>query len=400
MQEFGKSQFALSVVAMPHDQSNRLPSMIARQPAVQKRRPHRLFRNKLAFTKRDFCSQLLAQHTALGCRCAERHRSRRGPVGQSDPAVAGSGRGAPCLFALVKTDFPMSVRFDSQHTPPRPHFLDQHRLLHRPLPPSDHDLTLVIPAYNEEQRLPGTLRTLADFVSDLSIDCRVLVVDDGSSDTTASLSQRFGSKFSTLVLTPQGGKGRAVRYGVLAATGRVVAFTDADLPYDMQAIRDGYQQLVDGGCDVVFGARDLADSQMLAPRKLSRRIATSLFRGIVQRLVSGEVSDTQCGLKLFRRRAAVDIFSRTSIDGFAFDTEVVLLARRLGYRYRRLPVRLINEYSSTLSLTRHALPMLREVVQLWWRSLDEGYPAPSRYSELELAALDERKDGRSDQRAA
>ena len=97
---------------------------------------------------------------------------------------------------------------------------------------------------------------------------------------------------------------------------------------------------------------------MHAPRRLSRRLATATFSRVVSTLISRKVTDTQCGLKVFGRRAAVDIFSRTTIDGFAFDAEVVYLARRMGIPFERMPVTLINEYSSTLSLTRHALPML------------------------------------------
>ena len=98
-------------------------------------------------------------------------------------------------------------------------------------------------------------------------------------------------------------------------------------------------------------------------RRLARRIATCMFREVVRRLVSREVTDTQCGLKLFSRRAALEIFSRTTIDGFAFDAEVVLLTHLLQIPFRRVPVTLVNEYGSTISLRRHALPMLLEVLR-------------------------------------
>ncbi|GAB6166771.1 hypothetical protein JCM19992_27710 [Thermostilla marina] len=292
----------------------------------------------------------------------------------------------------------MSIRVDPSHASGRPH--DARRRTRVRLAPNDHDLTIVIPAYNEEARLPTTLRQLARFVEEVDFDCRVLVVDDGSHDATPHLTARFGSRFSTLVMDQQGGKGRAVRHGVLQATGRIVAFTDADLPYDMQAMIDGYRLIDSAETDIIFGARDVPGAELEAARRLSRRLATRVFRSIVQLLVSGDVGDTQCGLKLFRRRAAVDIFSRAVIDGFAFDTEIVLLARRLGYRYRRIPVRLLNEYSSTLSLSRHALPMLWEVVRLWWRSLDQAFPPASAFSERDLAALDEQKPDRADRLAA
>ena len=150
---------------------------------------------------------------------------------------------------------------------------------------------------------------------------------------------------------------------MLQATGRVLAFTDADLPFELSALRRGISLDRAGRCRVVFGARDIEGARHLAPRRLARRLATCTFREIVRRLVSREVTDTQCGLKLFERRAALEIFGRATIDGFAFDAEVVMLTHRLGLPFRRVPVTLVNEFASTLSLRRNVLPMLSDVVR-------------------------------------
>ncbi|MCE5302557.1 MAG: glycosyltransferase [Planctomycetaceae bacterium] len=256
--------------------------------------------------------------------------------------------------------------------------------------PTDHDLTVIIPAHNESQRLPWTLTQLAAFFSAGNIDFRVLVVDDGSRDCTAELTRRFGPRFSTIRLFPQGGKGRAVRTAMLRATGRVLCFTDADLPFELSALRQGCQWIDDGLCDVVFGARDIDGSRHQASRRLARRLATFAFREVVRRLVSHEVTDTQCGLKLFRRRAAWEIFARSTIDGFAFDTEVVLLTHRLGLSFRRIPVTLVNEFSSTLSLRRHAIPMLLDVLRLRWRlSSHQNVPPPHQVALLKEDSSDD-----------
>jgi dolichyl-phosphate beta-glucosyltransferase len=236
----------------------------------------------------------------------------------------------------------------------------------------DHALTVIVPAYNEELRLPATLLGLAEYLNQTGIDYRVLVVDDGSTDRTAALTDSLGRRFSTL-RQPQSGKGAAIRNGMLHATGEVIAFTDADLPYRLDSLRAGFDAIRSGKCDVVFGARDLEDSVALAPRRRLRSLATAVFRGIVRWLVSREVTDTQCGLKLFSAQAAGRIFRRVTINGFAFDAEVVYLTRRLGLRFQRIPVTLINEYSSTLSLSRHALPMLLDVIGLRWRALWGAY---------------------------
>ncbi|HUY91698.1 MAG TPA: glycosyltransferase [Pirellulales bacterium] len=241
---------------------------------------------------------------------------------------------------------------------------------------ADHELTVLVPAFNEEQRLPGTLAGLAQFLDAWAIDYRVVVMDDGSRDGTATISEGFGPRFSTIRLPRQQGKGAAIRHGMLVATGQVVAFTDADLPYDLAALKTACDWIRRGDCEVVFGARDLMESRHEASRRASRIVASAVFRQVVKHIVSREVTDTQCGLKAFSLRAAREIFSRTTIDGFAFDAEVVLLARRLLLPFRRVPVTLVNEYSSTLSLSRHAGKMLRDVLGLGLRDWLSGGRAP------------------------
>lgn len=259
--------------------------------------------------------------------------------------------------------------------------------------PANHDLTVIIPAYNEEKRLPWTLAQLGVFLRDWGVDYRVVVADDGSSDRTAVLTRDMGPRYSTLRLIPQGGKGRAVRTAMLRATGRVVAFTDADLPFKLDALQQGYEWVRSGKCEVVFGARDIEGAENLATRRLMRRLATFAFREIVRRVVSREITDTQCGLKLFSRQAALEIFGRATIDGFAFDAEIVMLTHKLDLAFRRVPVTLVNEFSSTLSLRRNALPMLLDVIRAKMRDrFAGGVPDPQF---VYATAEDTRQDSRS-----
>jgi dolichyl-phosphate beta-glucosyltransferase len=255
----------------------------------------------------------------------------------------------------------------------------------------DHDLTVILPAFNEEGRLPWTLAELGLFLDDWGVDYRVMVADDGSSDRTPQLTDVLGRRFSTCVLDKHRGKGCAVRTAMLRATGRVVAFTDADLPFDLASLRECFSWIDKGQCEVVFGARDLEQSANIARRHLARTLATLTFRQLVKRLISREVTDTQCGLKLFSHHAAGEIFSRATIDGFAFDTEVVLLTERLGLAYRRLPVTLIHEYGSTLSLRRHTLPMVWDIARLWLRS---------RGGRLPRRSIEQPREGPREKRAA
>jgi dolichyl-phosphate beta-glucosyltransferase len=148
---------------------------------------------------------------------------------------------------------------------------------------------------------------------------------------------------------------------VLAAVGRVIAFTDADLPYRMDAVEVSFATIDAGAADVAYGARDLPTSAMTVRRAARRSLASSSFRLLMGALVSRQVRDTQCGLKAFSRRAAHDIFPRVQTDGFAFDAELILVAHRLGLVAARLPVTLVSEAGSTVSLRRHAPQMLRDV---------------------------------------
>ncbi len=178
---------------------------------------------------------------------------------------------------------------------------------------------------------------------------------------------------------------------MLSASGRVAAFTDADLPYALKSLRDGYELIRGGRCQVAFGARDLEDSRRFVHRRILRRAASAVFSQVVRFLIAPDVTDTQAGLKLFSAAASQAIFSRTVIDGFAFDAEVVFLTRHLRLDYRRIPVVLINEESSSISVWRHTLPMLWEVFQIRLRGARGAYAAAGTGPAAGAAEPDERK---------
>ena len=257
--------------------------------------------------------------------------------------------------------------------------------------PTDHELTVIVPAYNEQRRLPRSLITLREFLEDWGVDYRILVVDDGSDDLTRDCTEGMGWRIATLGLPRQTGKGAAVRAGMLSATGRVVAFTDADLPYELDALREAYYQICDGRCEAVLGARDADGATCVARRRWLRTVASFVFRQFVRLLVSRRVTDTQCGLKVFSREAAVEVFSRTVVDGFAFDAEAIFLSIRLGLALERVPVKLVNEYASTLSLTRHALPMLLDVLRLRIRNWQGRYDLKTEFAGPAIRELQEQR---------
>jgi dolichyl-phosphate beta-glucosyltransferase len=243
------------------------------------------------------------------------------------------------------------------------------------------ELTVVIPAHNDAVRLPATLDAVGQFLDDWGLDYKVLVVDDGSRDATARLTAGRGPRFSTYSLPRNRGKGAAVRSGMLQAHSRLVAFMDADLPYALDCLRQGYEAMQAGGPDVVLGARNIPGAENRVRRRWLRKAASVVFRGITHCLISNQVSDSQAGFKMFRQSASQQIFSCTTVDGFAFDVEVVLLMQRLRLPFAEVPLILINDWGSTLSLWRDTLPMLLDVLRLSARAhrgaYDSQAPAPA-----------------------
>jgi dolichyl-phosphate beta-glucosyltransferase len=207
-------------------------------------------------------------------------------------------------------------------------------------------LSLVIPAYNEEKRLPVALARIADWLGSRSpsLSAEVLVVDDGSSDRTAAVAEKTAQGLglsSRVIRLPQNlGKGAAVRAGVLEAAGDQVLVTDADLSTPIEEV----DKLLAAGAPVAIGSRGV-DTTLVKQRQSLFRVASGRTFNLVVRLfvVSG-IRDTQCGFKLFRRDA------RATVDRFAFDVEALLLARRLGFPIAEVPVLWFNSPDTRVGL--------------------------------------------------
>ena len=255
----------------------------------------------------------------------------------------------PTFFDRMATTLPHTIRFPG---------------LDRTTPLVDRfGLTVVVPAYNEFSRLPRTLDGLAEWASSREFGVEILVVDDGSHDATAEVAARHPCGCGVIRLAANSGKGAAVRTGMLVGQGAVVAFTDADLPYRLDALEQAHSLIAEGAAEVVYGGRDLAESAEAVSRARSRSLASVCYRRFASRLVSRDVPDTQCGLKAYSHAAAWEVFSRVQTNGFAFDAEAIFVARRLGLTSARVPVVLVNEAGSTVSLRRHAAAMVRDVVK-------------------------------------
>lgn len=231
---------------------------------------------------------------------------------------------------------------------------------------TDLYLSLVIPCFNERRRILSTLQRLREhLVSCQYQDAEVIVVDDGSTDGTADLLRSFQGwdKLTLLFNETNRGKGYSVRRGVLAARGRYVFFTDADLPYDLETL-GRFLAALEEGDDLAIGARDLPGSRFSVPRSAIRRLASDIFTWIVRNYAVKGIPDTQCGFKGFQREVALDLFQRGRLDGYAFDVELVFLARRRGYRIARLPVVLVHNDDSKIRVVRDSARMLLDLFRI------------------------------------
>ncbi len=231
---------------------------------------------------------------------------------------------------------------------------------------SQESLTIVIPAYNEAQRIRPTLERIHAYGATLPFDWDVIVVSDGSSDATPELVEAFAKehpRFRLLAYTPNRGKGYAVRQGMLAAQGDLVLFSDADLAAPIEEF-DKLLAAVRNGAAVAIGSRPLKESRLEIRQPFYREWLGRAFNKVVQMLAIRGIDDTQCGFKLFTCEAAHAIFRRCKLDGFSFDLESLLLARDLGYRIAEVPIRWAHQEGSKVVLLRDGPRMIRDLLSL------------------------------------
>jgi glycosyltransferase involved in cell wall biosynthesis len=219
------------------------------------------------------------------------------------------------------------------------------------------ELSLILPCFNEADRLPATLAT---YLAHLPVDpgaVEILVVDDGSSDATAEVAQAVAARDTrvrVLRSQPNHGKGFAVRTGMLAAAGNLLLFTDADGAYGPADLERVVLALAEA--PVAIGTRRPDSGTPLA-----RQVASRAFNQALRVLSDLPFTDTQCGLKAFRREAAHQLFGRAKVNGFAFDVELLLLARRLGLPVAEIPVRAQARFGSRVRVLADGRRMLGEV---------------------------------------
>lgn len=224
----------------------------------------------------------------------------------------------------------------------------------RPVPPGDRRLSVVLPAYCEADRIGDAVRRMVEDLADIADDggLEVVVVDDGSPDGTADAALAAGAH-QVVVLPANRGKGAAVRAGVLAARGRTIVFTDADLAYGPDQVRR-ILAAVEEGWDVAIGDRRHPETRTLTRPSRTRALGSRAINLLVFAVLLGSYRDTQCGLKGFRSDVARFMFARTHSDGFAFDIELLHLVERHQLSLVEVPVEVTNSDRSTVRALRDA----------------------------------------------
>ena len=231
------------------------------------------------------------------------------------------------------------------------------------------DLSIVVPAYNEAARITATARYCCAFMAQQGWVAELIIVDDGSVDGTRERIRELGDElhgvpvrsFSNAV---NRGKGYSVRRGMMAASGRVIGFVDADDKTDIEGLTT-VMGLLDAGVDGVIGDRTLRGSEIIVGRRPYRELGSHVFRYLVHRWMGlPDFPDTQCGFKFFRGDVARELFGAQQVDGFMFDVEILLLAAVRGYEIRRIPVLWRDDPDSRFRPFSGTVRNLRELFEI------------------------------------
>jgi dolichyl-phosphate beta-glucosyltransferase len=236
-------------------------------------------------------------------------------------------------------------------------------------------LSVVIPAYNEERRLPSTLESVHAFLQEHYAEFEIVIVDDGSKDKTVETVDQFSRHHPGIRLitySPNQGKGHAIRTGVLQATGDLILIDDADGSSPIgEVVR--LEQAITDGADLAIGSRNKPDPNRVVVADLHRKYIGNTFNLIVQTLLLPGVYDTQCGFKLFKKNVAHDIFSVSQLNGFAFDVEVLYVARIRNYRLTEVAIDWTNVAGSKVNVILDSMGMFSQVMGIKLRALTGGY---------------------------
>jgi dolichyl-phosphate beta-glucosyltransferase len=229
------------------------------------------------------------------------------------------------------------------------------------------EISIIIAAYNEEDRLPESLKKIHGYLTARGLESEIIVVDDGSSDATASMTRALSDSIPGLRLISYArnrGKGYALRAGVLSSRGKLVLLSDADLSTPIEELDSLMKFIAEESYQIAIGSRALALSRILKTQPWWRQGMGKVFNRIVRAMVIDDFSDTQCGFKLFSGDVARHLFKGARIDRFAYDVEILALAKKNGYRIAEVPIKWINSPGSKVDPVKDSLQMLKDLCRI------------------------------------
>lgn len=245
----------------------------------------------------------------------------------------------------------------------------------------DVSYSIVIPAYNESERIEASLQKIVAFLAEQRWTAEVLVVNDGSRDNTAEIVRRFAARYPYIRLIENPGnrgKGYSVRNGMLQATGDLVLFTDADLSAPITEAPKLFGEL-ESGADMAFGSRWLIAKMQTERQSIARQVAGRMYNIIMRMVLGLKYKDTQCGFKAFNRRAIETIFTRQQIERWGFDVELLFLAKQFGLKIVEVPVQWAHDDRSKINPLVDGIKMFGEMLSIRWNSLAGRYSKPHQH---------------------
>lgn len=235
-------------------------------------------------------------------------------------------------------------------------------------------LSVVIPSYNEEKRITKTLESIAGFLSKQNYQAEVLVVCDGATDKTAEIARFFSGKITNLKVIDNKenhGKGYVTRQGMLEARGEYRVFMDADNSTSLDQV-DNFLPFFSQGYDVVIGNRDLKGSKIAVHQSRFKEFLGNFGNFLIQSLAVPGIEDTQCGFKVFSKKASEEIFKKMTIDRWGFDIEALALALKFGYKIKTVPITWVNDPNSKVKLSGYVNTFV-ELFRIKWNLMTGKY---------------------------
>lgn len=233
-------------------------------------------------------------------------------------------------------------------------------------------ISIIIPSFNSAEVLKVNLPYLKNYCDESPFEIEIIVVDDGSEDSEKCKQVALDNK-AVFCSYPQNlGKGGAVRFGVSKASGDLIFYTDSDIPFETDVIERAITYLTLKEFDLVIGDRGLKESEYFSMISNKRRLGSGFFTFLVGRFITTGFSDTQCGFKGFRREIAIDLFTKSRLNSFAFDVELIYISLKRNYDIKKLPVKLRSQDGSSVNVFKHGFGMFLDIFKIKINQL-KGY---------------------------